>query len=76
MYGKPPYQSPLWIKHHDADEVVYADGPEGSIIARVYRKDGEWYLATHLVSHWQPIPAKSKYEAFLLLLNIQKQNGL
>ena len=74
MSGKRPYQSTLWIVTHSAEEVVYADGEGGPVIARVYIKDGEWYLATSLLSHWQPVPAPSKYEAFLLLLNLKKQH--
>jgi len=76
-YGEPmAYQSPLWIVSQSDTEIVYAAGYKGQPIARVYKKGGEWFLATAYLSHWQPIPTFSKYEGFLLLLNIKKQNEL
>ncbi len=76
MSDRKPYQSPLWIQSHSADEIVYSDRQDGTPIARVYKKDYEWYLATGYYNHWQPLPALSKYEAFLLLLNLKKQDEL
>lgn len=74
-YGKPlAYQSPLWIVSQSDTEIVYAAGYKGQPIARVYQKGGEWFLATAYLGHWQPIPTFSKYEGFLLLLNIKKQH--
>lgn len=74
-YGESlTYQSPLWIVSATNDEVVYAADYQGTPIARVYRKSGEWWLATAYIGHWQPIPTLSKYEGFLLLLNLKKQN--
>jgi hypothetical protein len=64
------YQSPLWIVSSSDSEVVYADRYQGTPIARVYKKDTEWYLSTAYLSHWQPLATMSKYEGFLLLLNI------
>ena len=76
-YGNPvEYQSPLWIVSHNDTEIIYAETPESGPIARVYKKDDEWYLTTAYLGHWQPIPAFSKYEGFLLLLNIKKQHEL
>ena len=73
--GNPvPYQSPLWIVSASETEVVYADSYLGTPVARVYKKDGEWWLATAYLQHWQPVPTFSKYEGFLLLLNLKKQN--
>lgn len=71
-YDKVEYQSPLWVISHNDAEVVYAEGPDQPTIARVYKKDDEWYLSTAYLGHWQPIAAMSKYEGFLLLLNIYK----
>jgi hypothetical protein len=74
VYGIPvEYQSPLWVLSQSPEEVVYSDNYLGQPIARVYQRDSEWYLATCYIQHWMPIPALSKYEAFLLLLNIHKQ---
>jgi hypothetical protein len=74
-YGDPvDYQSPLWIVSSTEDEIVYAEKPEGGSIARVYKKDGDWYLTTAYLQHWQPVPTFSKYEGFLLLLNLKKQH--
>lgn len=74
-YGEPlAYHSPLWIVSATSDEVVYAADYQGTPIARVYRKGDEWWLATAYIGHWQPIPTLSKYEGFLLLLNLKKQN--
>jgi hypothetical protein len=76
-YGKPlDYQSPLWIVSSSEAEVIYAASYEGVPVARVYKKDDEWYLSTSYLNHWQPIATFSKYEGFLLLLNIKKQNEL
>ena len=75
-YDKVEYQSPLWIVSQSDTEIVYAASYQGQPIARVYKKDGEWFLATAYLSHWQPVPTFSKYEGFLLLLNIKKQNEL
>ncbi len=76
-YGaRVDYQSPLWIISHDDSEVVYSDKPDGQPIARVYKKDSDWYLATAYLQHWQPVPTFSKYEGFLLLLNLHKQNNV
>jgi hypothetical protein len=73
-YGaKMEYQSPLWIVSSSEDEIIYAEKPEGAPIARVYKKDGDWYLTTAYPQHWQPIPTLSKYEGFLLLLQLHKQ---
>lgn len=69
-YDSVEYQSPLWIVSHSKTEIVYAANYKGEPIARVYKKGDEWYLATSLLSHWQPLPVLSKYEGFLLLLNI------
>ena len=73
-YDKVDYQSPLWIVSSTEDEIVYAEKPEGAPIARVYKKDGDWYLTTAYLQHWQPVPTFSKYEGFLLLLNLKKQH--
>jgi hypothetical protein len=73
-YGvRVDYQSPLWIVSSNDDEVIYAEKPGGGPIARVYKKDGTWYLTTAYLQHWQPVPTFSKYEGFLLLLNLHKQ---
>ena len=73
-YGaKMEYQSPLWIVSSTEDEIVYAEKPEGGPIARVYKKGDDWYLTTAYLQHWQPVPTFSKYEGFLLLLNLRKQ---
>jgi hypothetical protein len=69
-----PYQSPLWIVSATDTEVVYADTYQGTPVARVYRKGGEWWLATAYLQHWQPVPTLTKYEGFLLLLNLKKQH--
>jgi hypothetical protein len=75
-YGKPvDYQSPLWIVSSSETEIVYSNAYNGTPIARVYKKGGEWWLSTAYLCHWQPVPTFSKYEGFLLLLNIKKQNG-
>ena len=75
VYGEPvAYQSPLWIVSQTDTEIVYAAGYKGQPIARVYQKGNEWFLATAYIGHWQPIPTFSKYEGFLLLLNIKKQH--
>jgi hypothetical protein len=75
-YGEPvPYNSPLWVVSSDSEEVVYADTPDGTPVARVYRKDNEWYLATAYLSHWQPIPTFSKYDGFLFLLQLHKKSN-
>lgn len=71
-YGKVDYQSPLWIVSQTPTEIVYSAEYQGQPIARVYKKDGEWYLATAFLKHWQPVPTFSKYEGFLLLLNLYK----
>jgi hypothetical protein len=74
-YGDPvEYQSPLWIISSCNTEVVYSEKPDGQPIARVYKKGGEWYLSSGYLGHWQPVPALTKYEAFLLLLNLKKQH--
>lgn len=72
-YDKVGYQSPLWIVSQTPTEVVYAAEYQGHPIARVYEKGNEWFLATAFLGHWQPIPTFSKYEGFLLLLNLYKQ---
>jgi hypothetical protein len=73
-YGAPVgYQSPLWIISSCDTEVVYADHYQGPAVARVYRKGDEWYLSCVYLEHWQPIETFSKYEGFLLLLNIFKR---
>ena len=75
IYGSPvSYQSPLWITSSTETEIVYAESKDSTPIARVYKKDGEWYLATGYLSHWQPVPTLTKYEGFLLLLKLRKQN--
>ncbi len=73
-YDKVDYQSPLWIVSHNDTEIIYAETSEGGPIARVYKKDDEWYLTTAYLNHWQPVPTFSKYEGFLLLLNLKKQH--
>jgi hypothetical protein len=74
QYGEPQeYQSPLWIVSSKEDEIIYAEEPEGAPIARVYKKGDDWYLTTAYLQHWQPVPTFSKYEGFLLLLNLYKQ---
>lgn len=73
-YDKVDYQSPLWIVSHNDTEIIYAEKQDGGPIARVYKKDDEWYLTTAYLNHWQPVPTFSKYEGFLLLLNLRKQN--
>jgi hypothetical protein len=74
-YGSPvSYQSPLWITSSTETEIVYSTGPNEVPIGKVYRKDDEWYLATAYLGHWQPVPTFTKYEGFLLLLNLYKQN--
>jgi len=75
-YGKVDYQSPLWIVSHNDTEIIYAEKQGGGPIARVYKKDDEWYLTTAYLNHWQPIPTFSKYEGFLLLLNIYKNRNV
>jgi hypothetical protein len=76
-YGEPvEFQSPLWIVSHNDTEIVYSEKPESGPIARVYKKDDEWYLTTAYLNHWQPIPTFSKYGGFLLLLNLKKQHEL
>jgi hypothetical protein len=66
------YQSPLWITSSTETEVVYSESKDSAPVARVYRKDGEWYLATGYLSHWQPDPTLTKYDGFLLLLRLYK----
>jgi len=74
-YGvRMEYQSPLWITSHNDSEIVYSESPDSAPVARVYKKDGDWYLATAYLQHWQPVPTFSKYEGFLLLLNLKKQH--
>jgi hypothetical protein len=75
-YDKVDYQSPLWIVSHNETEIIYAEKQDGGPIARVYKKDDEWYLTTAYLNHWQPVPTFSKYEGFLLLLNIQKHRNV
>jgi hypothetical protein len=78
-YGKPvDYQSPLWVVSSSETEIFYSDVPHGTPIARVYKKPGErgWWLSTVYLCYWQPLTAVSKYEAFLILLTIKKQNEL
>jgi hypothetical protein len=70
------YQSPLWIVSHNDTEIIYAETVDGGPVARVYKKNDEWYLTTAYLKHWQPIPTFSKYEGFLLLLNLKKQHEL
>jgi hypothetical protein len=70
------YQSPLWVVSSSETELVYAEVPNGIPVARVYLKDDEWYLSTSYLKHWQPVPTFSKYEGFLLLLNLKKQHEL
>lgn len=75
-YGvRMEYQSSLWVLSSTETEVVYAEKPDGVPIARVYKKDGEWYLATMYLQHWQPFHTLSKYEGFLFLLQLRK-NGV
>jgi hypothetical protein len=74
-YGSPvDYQSPLWIISTNETETVYAESKDSAPIARVYKKDGEWYLATGYLAHWQPVPTLTKYEGFLLLLQLHKKH--
>lgn len=76
-YGaRVDYQSPLWITSHSETEIVYAEEVGGSPIARVYKKDDNWYLSTAYLQHWQPVATLSKYEGFLLLLNIYKNRNV
>ncbi len=75
-YDKVNYQSPLWIISSSETEVVYSEEPNGVPVAKVYRKGDEWYLSTAYLQHWQPVPTFSKYEGFLLLLNLKKQHEL
>jgi hypothetical protein len=78
-YGEPvDYQSPLWVVSSSEAEIFYSDVPHGTPIARVYKKHGErgWWLSTVYLCYWQPLTAASKYEAFLTLLIIKKQNEL
>jgi hypothetical protein len=73
-YGvRVDYQSPLWIVSSNDDEVIYAEKPGGGPIARVYKKDGAWYLTTAYLQHWQPVPTISKYDGFLFLLQLHKR---
>lgn len=74
-YDRVEYQSPLWIVSHNETEIIYAEKQDGGPIARVYKKDDEWYLTTAYLNHWQPVPTFSKYEGFLLLLNIYKNTS-
>jgi hypothetical protein len=72
-YGESvEYQSPLWIISSCKTEVVYSEKPDGQPIARVYKKDGEWYLSSGYLGHWQPVPTLTKYDGFLLLLRLYK----
>jgi hypothetical protein len=73
-YADVSYQSPLWIISSSETEVVYSKEPNGVPVAKVYRKGDEWYLSTAYLQHWQPVPTFSKYEGFLLLLNLKKQH--
>ena len=74
-YETVDYQSPLWIVSSSETEVIYAECYQGPAVARVYRKGEDWYLACAYLNHWQPIETFSKYEGFLLLLNISKRQG-
>jgi hypothetical protein len=72
-YGDPvEYQSSLWIVSACETEVVYSDSYQGAPIARVYKKDGEWYLSTAYLNHWQPVPSFSKYGGFLFLMRLRE----
>jgi hypothetical protein len=73
-YADVSYQSPLWIISSSETEVVYSEEQNGVPVAKVYRKGDEWYLSTAYLQHWQPVPTFSKYEGFLLLLNLKKQH--
>jgi len=70
------YQSPLWIVSSCETEVVYAESYQGTTIARVYQKDGEWYLSTAYLNHWQPVPVFSKYGGFLFLMRLREGKSL
>jgi hypothetical protein len=72
-YETVDYQSPLWIVSSSETEVIYAEEYQGAPVARVYKKGEDWYLSTAYLGHWQPIDTLSKYEGFLLLLNIHKR---
>ena len=69
------YQSSLWVLSSTETEVVYAERPEGQPIARLYKKEGEWYLSTLYLQNRQPFHTLSKYESFLFLLQLRK-NGV
>jgi hypothetical protein len=75
-YDEVSYQSSLWIVSSSETEIVYAEVPQGVPVGKVYLKGDEWYLSTSYLQHWQPVPTFSKYEGFLLLLNLKKQNEL
>lgn len=70
------YQSPLWIVSQSETEIVYSETSSGSPIAKIYKKGGEWFLATSYLAYWQPVPTFTKYEGFLLLLNLKKQREI
>ena len=74
VYDKVAYQSPLEAVWQTPDEVVYHDARTGHFVGRVYAKDGTWFLSTVYFRHGQPIETMAKYEGFLLLLNLHKQN--
>jgi hypothetical protein len=74
-YQSVEYQSSLWVLSTTETEVVYAERPDGVPIARVYKKDGEWYLSTQYLQHWQPVNTLTKYDGFLFLLKLRKNGG-
>jgi hypothetical protein len=73
---KMEYQSPLWIISASDTEVLYAECYQGAPVARVYKKDDEWFLSTAYLNHWIPMPTLSKYEGFLFLLSLRKKQCL
>lgn len=77
VYGEPKaYQSSLRVSEQYPSAVSYVDAKSGEEVGMVYRDyyhGGRWYL-TSLYLGWNPVVVFSKYEGFLLLLNLRKQN--
>lgn len=68
------YVSPLFIKDNLPSIVTYYDADTKEYVGKVYRVADSWYLASCYLKHWQPVEVFAKYEGFLLLYNLHKQN--
>lgn len=79
VYDRPvEYQSPFRVITQTKDDVIYATVRKENTVSRlgrVWKGESGWNLSTTLFNDGLPQLVSSKYQGYLLLLQIYRQNG-